>query len=121
MPYRVINMMITDVMNSVTDATISMIQSANEPVKKQLIDRYCGRLSTWEASWLSVLTEGQVIPAAYDAHHDCLSPAPMLSAPLPASASKNTPDKTSDSHRRSVSAINKVLERYNLMRKQRLH
>lgn len=112
MPYRVINTTIIDRFSHVTDGTISIIQSANEPFKKRLIDKYCGRLSTWEASWLS---------AHHGAHtDDCVSPAPTLSAFVTDSAAENTPDKTSDSHRRSVSAINKVLERYNLGRKRRL-
>lgn len=121
MPYRVINTTIIDQFSPVTDGTISIIQSANEPFKKRLIDKYCGRLSTWEASWLSAHTEEQTVPPAHGAHTgDCLSPAPMVSAFVTDSAAGNTPEKISDSHRRNVSAINKVLERYNLGRKRRL-
>ena len=129
MTYREMNIKITDVTGSVTEGTISMIQSANESVKKQLIDRYCGRLSTWEASWFNVLKEGQIILEAHEAHGYWLSPAPIFPACVPdnstGSVSENTPDKgsdsASDSLNRSVSAVNKVLERYNLVRKRRLN
>ena len=131
MTYRETTIMITDIRSSVTDGTINMIQSANESVKKQLIDRYCGRLSTWEASWFNVLKEGQIILEAHEAHGYWFSPAPIFPALTcvpdnsTGSVSENTPDKgsdsASDSLNRSVSAVNKVLERYNLTRKRRLN
>ena len=129
MPYRKMNIAITEVRSSVTEGTIDMIQSANEPVRKQLINRYCGRLSTWETSWFSATKEGQIILEAHDADPGhWLSPAPVLSAFVSVSGkdssgdlSDKTPDSASDRNSRSVSAINKVLERYNLVRKRRLH
>lgn len=123
MPYRATNKTITDVMGSVTEGTFDMIQSANEAVKKQLIARYCGRLSTWEPSWYNVLKEGQVILEAHDAYPGHWhSHAPVLPALVSASGSAfdKHSDSDSDKNRKSVSAINKVLERYNLVRKRRL-
>lgn len=127
MTYRVINATITNVMSSVTDGTINIIQSAEEPIKKQLIARYCGRLSTWETSWFSVLKEGQFILEAHDAYPGhWLSPAPAFSAftsvseKKSVSATENIPNNTIDRKHRNVSAINKVLERHNLIRKRQL-
>lgn len=132
MPHRGKINIITDVRSSVTEGTIHMIQSANESVRKQLIDRYCGRLSTWETSWFSALKEEQVVLEAHEAHPGHrLSPAAGLSAfvSVTSNASDKSPedsvDKTSDStsnkNSRGISAINKVLERYNLVRKRRSH
>lgn len=125
MAYREMNIKITDVTGSVTEGTISMIQSANESVKKQLIDRYCGRLSTWETNWIKILKEGQevVLEASDEYPWHCLAPGwngDLISKPL-ASDSKENSNSASDKNRRSVSAINKVLARYNLVRKRRLH
>ncbi len=125
MVYREVNIKITDVTGSVTKGTISMIQSASESVKKQLIDRYCGRLSTWETSWIKTLKEGQevVLEASDEYPWHCLAPGwngNSMLEPL-ASGADESSDSASDRNHRSVSAINKVLERYNLVRKRRLH
>ena len=132
MPYREVTVSITEATGSVTDGTINTIQSANESVKKQLIDRYCGRLSTWEASWFSALKAGQIILEAHDAYGHWFSPVPVLpafssgstsnsSGSAPNKSCNDAPDKSSDRNSRGVSAINKVLARYNLVCKRRLH
>jgi hypothetical protein len=55
----------------VTDGTISMIQSTtDDSVKKQLINQYCGRLSTWEASWMNALKEGSDVLEVPNKHSE---------------------------------------------------
>jgi len=112
MPYREINRAIADIRSSVTEGTINMIQSAtNESVKRLLINQYCGRVSTWEMSWLNAMKEVQIIFEAHEVHGHSFSLAP---------ASVGNPDSIPggvlDRNRRSVSAINKVLRDYNLVR-----
>jgi hypothetical protein len=116
---------ILDLIESVTDSTISMIQSTvDDSIKKQLIARYCGRLSTWEASWKGALKEGHGAPDVSDKYSERNFPNDKSGGLIKTSVAfspASTSSKISDSNRKSVSAINKVLERYNLMRKRSLH
>lgn len=106
---------IADIKSSVTNGTIDMIQSAtDESIKRQLINHYCGRVSTWETSWLSVMKDVQIIFGAHEVHGHWFS-----LAPFPDENPDNTPDisgEATDGNRRSVTAINKVLREYNLVR-----
>lgn len=123
MSYREMDRTIENIKSSVTNGTISMIQSAtDEFVKRQLINQYCGRVSTWEASWLSSMKEVQIIFEAHEIHGHWFSLAPTL-----VESHDGVPDvfgSASDRSRRSVTAINKVLREYNLVRlarKRHLH
>ena len=116
---------ILDIIEAVTDGTISMIQSTtDDSLKKQLIDRYCGRLSTWEASWKSAFNEEHNVSGVASKHSDhsfsADSDSDLIKTSL-VSSRGNTPTTSSDRNRKSVSAINKVLERYNLTRKRSVH
>ena len=115
MPHRQIDREIANIKSSVTNGTIDMIQSAtDESIKRQLINHYCGRVSTWETSWLSAMKDVQIIFGAHEVHGCWFS-----LAPFPDESPDNAPDisgEASDGNRRSVTAINKVLREYNLVR-----
>lgn len=116
---------ILEKIEAVTDGTIDMIQTiTDDSIKKQLISRYCGRLSTWEESWISAFKEKHHIPNVTDKHSERSYSADRdgdLAKTSLASSPNRTSSQSSDSNRKSVSAINKVLERYNLMRKRSVH
>lgn len=118
MACKEVNVTIINVTRCITDGALSRIQSAtDESLKRRLVNRYCGRLATWETSWFSVLQEKRIILEAYEGHWFFPDPA----SPAFSSTPDNTSGNASDEYCRSVSAIKKVLERCNLVHKRRLH